>query len=174
MDDHRTQHLVALAKQGDPAALNQLCSVYGERVRRIIRFRMGSKLRSKLDSVDVVQDALIQAMGNLENFSYKNEGDFLRWLCKIAENKFHDIYDKFHAEKRYISKEIPLKRKARQTESYSFGVTGPIETTTPSLILVHPDNVYIGLCEKRHGLTLCGKIRKVKPCLQAFSIILLE
>jgi len=57
MEDHKTQHLVALAKQGDPSALNQLCSVYGERVRRIIRLRLDRKFRPKLDSVDVVQDA---------------------------------------------------------------------------------------------------------------------
>ena len=135
MNDHKTQQLVTLAKQGDPYALNQLCSVYGERVRRIIRLRIGAKLRSKLDSVDVVQDALIQAIGNLENFSYRNEGDFLKWLCKIAENKFHDIFDKFHADKRYIGKEIPFKREARQTERCSFGAAGPIGTTTPSVIL---------------------------------------
>ncbi len=135
VNDHTTQHLVALAKQGDSSALNQLCSVYGERVRRIIRLRMGAKLRSKLDSVDVVQEALIQALGNLKGFTYQNEGDFLRWLCKIAENKFHDVYDKFHADKRYIGKEIPFKQEARWTESGSFGATGPVRTTTPSAIV---------------------------------------
>jgi len=75
MDNHNTQHLVTLAKEGDESALNQLCSVYGERVRRIIRLRMDRKLRPKLDSVDVVQDALILALGGLKDFKYRNEGD---------------------------------------------------------------------------------------------------
>jgi RNA polymerase sigma-70 factor (ECF subfamily) len=96
---------------------------------------MGAELRSKFDSVDVVQDALIQAMGNLKDFTYRDEGDFLRWLCKIAENKLHDAYDKFHADKRYIHKEIPFKEEARQTENSVFGVTGPVGTTTPSVIV---------------------------------------
>ena len=135
MDDHKTQHLVVLAKQGDTSALNQLCSVYGERVRRIIRLRMGAELRSKLDSVDVVQDALIQAMENLTDFTYRNEGDFLRWLCRIAENKFHDIFEKFHADKRDIRREIPFKRETRRTESDFFGAAGPVGTTTPSVIV---------------------------------------
>ena len=39
---------------------------------------------------------------------------------------------------------------------------------------VHPVNEYVGLSKKRHGLTLSGKLRKVKPCLRVFSIIRLE
>ena len=135
MENHKTQHLVALAKEGDESALNQLCSVYGERVRRIIRFRMDRKLRPKLDSVDVVQDALILALGGLQNFTYKNEGDFLRWLSRIAENKLRDIFDKFHADKRDVHKEIPFKKRGRSTEGSSVGAAGPMRTTTPSVIV---------------------------------------
>lgn len=134
MDNHKTQRLVALAKDGDEFALNQLCSVYGERVRRIIRLRLDHKLRPKLDSVDVVQDALIQALGGLKDFNYRNEGDFLRWLCRIAENKLRDIFDKFHADKRDVHKEIPFKKEGRSTESGSVGAAGPMHTTTPSVI----------------------------------------
>ena len=42
------------------------------------------------------------------------------------------------------------------------------------LFLVLPSNAQVGLRKKRHGLTLYGKIRKVKPCLPVFSIIRLE
>jgi RNA polymerase sigma-70 factor (ECF subfamily) len=135
MDNHKTQHLVALAKEGDKSALNQLCSVYGERVRRIIRLRLDRKLRPKLDSVDVVQDALILALGGLKDFNYKNEGDFLRWLSTIAENKLRDILDKFHADKRDIHKEIPFKKEGRSTEGDSVGAAEPMRTTTPSVIM---------------------------------------
>jgi len=135
MDNRKTQNLVALAKEGDESALNQLCSVYGERVRRIIRLRLDHKLRPKLDSVDVVQDALILAMGGLKDFTYKNEGDFLRWLSTIAENKLRDILDKFHTEKRDVHKEIPFKKEGGSTEGGSIGAAGPIRTTTPSVIV---------------------------------------
>ena len=134
MDNHKTQHLVALAKKGNQSALNQICSVYGERVRRIIRLRLDQKLRSKVDSVDVVQDALILALRGLKDFNYRNEGDFLRWLSKIAENKLQDILDKFHADKRDVNKEIPFKKEGRSTEGGSIGAAGPMRTTTPSVI----------------------------------------
>ena len=133
--DQKTQQLVVLAKEGDQSAINQLCRIYGERVRRIIRLRIGRKLRPKLDSVDVVQDALILALGGLKNFTYRNEGDFLRWLSRIAENRLHDILDRFHAEKRDVRREIPFKREENSTERGSLGVAGPLETTTPSVLL---------------------------------------
>jgi RNA polymerase sigma-70 factor (ECF subfamily) len=131
MGNHKTQNLVDLAKKGDENALNQLYSIYGERVRRIIRIRLDKKLRPKLDSIDIVQDALILALEGLENFTYKNEGDFLRWLSTIAENKLHDIVDKFHTDKRDVHKEIPFKIEGRDG---SVGAAGPMRTTTPSVI----------------------------------------
>ncbi len=134
MAEHKTQHLVALAQEGDEAAVSQLCSVYGERVRRIIRLRLDQRLRPKLDSVDVVQDALILALGGLQDFTYKNEGDFLRWLSKIAENRLRDILDGFHADKRDVNKEIPFKKEGRSTEDGSIGAAGPMGDTTPSVI----------------------------------------
>ncbi len=134
MENQKTQHLVALAKEGNEDALNQLCSVYGERVRRIVRLRLSKKLRPKLDSVDIVQDALVLAMGGLKDFTYKSEGDFLRWLSKIAENRLRDMFDKFHAEKRDVHKEIPFK-KGRSTDAGSLGPPEPVRDTTPSVIV---------------------------------------
>jgi len=100
-----------------------------------MRFRLNQKLRSKLDTVDVVQDALILALGGLKDFTYRNEGDFLRWLSRIAENKLRDIFDEFHADKRDIRKEIPFKEQKRSAEDAFFGAIGPMGTTTPSVIM---------------------------------------
>ncbi|MFC1603898.1 sigma-70 family RNA polymerase sigma factor [Planctomycetota bacterium] len=134
-DDRKTQHLVTMAKAGDQSAIEQLCRVYGERVRRIIRLRIDRKLRPKIDSVDVVQDALILALAGLKDFTYKNEGDFLRWLSRIAENKLHDIIDRFYADKRDIRREIPFKKEESNSEEGSFRFAGPLETKTPSVLL---------------------------------------
>ncbi len=135
IDDQKTQHLVALAKGGNQPAINQLCRIYGERVRRIVRLRMDWKLRSKLDSVDVVQDALILALAGLKDFTYRDEGDFLRWLSRIAENKLLDIFKKFHADKRDIRKEISFKQEGSNIDGWCYGASEPMGTTTPSVIM---------------------------------------
>lgn len=132
---HKTQHLVVLAKDGDKSALNQLYGVYAERVRRIIRLRMGKEIRPKLDSMDLVQDALLSALGGLGDFTYKNEGDFLRWLSRIAQNALRDNLDKLHAAKRDIRKEVRLDNYRPATGAGFVGTPGPIEATTPSVIM---------------------------------------
>jgi RNA polymerase sigma-70 factor (ECF subfamily) len=148
-----TRHLVTLAKEGDRTALEQLCQVYGEQVHWIVRFRMGGEIRSKLDSMDLVQDAFVLALQDLEDFTYRNEGDFLRWLSKIAENRIRDNVKKLHADKRNIRKEVPILNRVSTTERSSSGVLGPVATTTPSVIV-----------SKREDLDKLGKaIDKLRP-----------
>ena len=130
-----TQHLVTLAKEGDRTALEKLCQVYGERVHWIVRFRMGGEIRSKLDSMDVVQDAFVLALQDLADFTYQDEGDFLRWMSKIVENRIRDNVKKLHADKRNIRKEVSLRNRLPTTKRSSAGAVGPIATTTPSVIV---------------------------------------
>ena len=132
---NKTQHLIVLAKDGDESALEQLCRVYSERVRWIVRLRMGGELRSKLESMDLAQDVFISALRDLENFTYRNEGDFLRWLSKIAENRLRDNLDRLHANKRDIRKEVQLKSYEPTTGDSFVAALGPIDTTTPSVIM---------------------------------------
>jgi len=131
----KTRHLVALAKDGDESALDQLCKVYGERVRWVVRLRMGKELRSKMESMDLVQDALVCALRDIGKFTYKSEGDFLRWLSEIAENRLRDNLDKLHADKRDIRKEVRLNSHRSADENSFTGAIGPVDATTPSAIM---------------------------------------
>lgn len=131
----QTQNLVILAQNGDQSALDRLCKVYNERVLRIVRIHMGSELRTKLQSMDLVQDAFISAIRGLDNFTYKNEGDFLRWVSKITENRLRDNIDNLHADKRDIRKEIPLNNNSSTTQDTFVGISGPVDKATPSLIM---------------------------------------
>jgi RNA polymerase sigma-70 factor (ECF subfamily) len=95
---------------------------------------MGKELRSRMESMDLVQDAFISALRSLGNFSYKNEGDFLRWLSQIAENRLRDHVEKLHTDKRDIRKEIPLNNHRDGQDSF-VRAPGPVVATTPSMIL---------------------------------------
>jgi RNA polymerase sigma-70 factor (ECF subfamily) len=132
---HKTQELITLAREGDRRALDQLFSVYGERIRRIIRLRMGKELRSKLESMDLVNEALMCAVRDLKEFSYRDEGDFLRWLAQIAENRIRDNLDRLHAGKRDIRKESPLDDDTSKGTNRHNRVQQLAVSTTPSAIL---------------------------------------
>jgi RNA polymerase sigma-70 factor (ECF subfamily) len=131
----KTRNLVVLAKEGDQSALNQLYSVYADRVRWMVRFRMSKELRSRLESMDLVQEILAHAFSGLDKFTYSNEGDFVRWLSRIAENELRGSLKKLHADKRDIRKEVRLNTP-RSTLEESFAVAlDPIDATTPSAII---------------------------------------
>jgi RNA polymerase sigma-70 factor (subfamily 1) len=131
---HKTQKLVSLAQDGDNSALDQLCRIYSERVLRIVRFRMGRELRGKLESMDLVQDAFVAAVKDLDKFEYRDEGDFLRWMSKIAENKIRDSLKRLHANKRDIRREVPIDHSAPTEGDNCTRMPEPIMTTTPSVI----------------------------------------
>lgn len=134
---HNTDQLVLSAQKGDRTALEQLCSIYAERIRRIVRLRVGPQLRSQLESMDLVQDALIAAVTGLKDFRNHDDGDFMRWLAKIAENRIRDHIDHIHAAKRDIRRHVQLENKADENEG-SYGKTCPyipIVTTTPSVLM---------------------------------------
>lgn len=130
----KTQELVALAKDGDSAAANQLCSLYADRVRWMVRLRMGKELRSKLESMDLVQETLVQALRGLSGFTYKTEGDFVRWLSKIAENELRGSLRKLHAEKRDMRREVRFDNYRSPASGAFVGTPELIRTTTPSLV----------------------------------------
>ena len=132
----RTQQLVALAQEGDTSALDQLCGVYTERVRRIVRFRMGPELRSQLESMDLVQEALIDAVKDLDAFTYASEGDFLRWLARIVENTIRDNVDRMHAARRDVRRQVALGQIATRTGRAPADAGLPAAATTPSAVLL--------------------------------------
>jgi RNA polymerase sigma-70 factor (ECF subfamily) len=101
----------------------------------MMRLRMNKEIRSKMESMDLAQDTLIHALQGLGNFTYKNEGDFIRWLSKIAQNTFLDNVDKLYADKRDIRKEVPFGSSGQTTGGRVFGIPVPLETTTPSVIM---------------------------------------
>lgn len=136
----RTQELVARAKEGDSFAWEQLCGVYGERIRRVIRLRMGGELRSQLDSMDLVQEAMIAAVQGLDRFQCRKEGDFLRWMASVAENKIRDQVDRMHAGKRDVRRQVPLEADKPQADAA--GIQDQIlAATTPSMLLSQSEDL---------------------------------
>jgi RNA polymerase sigma-70 factor, ECF subfamily len=137
----KTQALVALAQAGDPSAHSQLCHVYAERVQWMVRFRMGRELRSKLESVDLVQNTLVRVLNGIKGFTYENEGDFVRWLSKIVENEVRANLKHLHAQKRDIRKERQLEDHGSDAGQGFTGTPGPVALTTPSIMMSRKEDL---------------------------------
>jgi RNA polymerase sigma-70 factor (ECF subfamily) len=88
------------ARAGDRSAYDQLFALHRERALLFVRARLGPGLRAHLDSMDVLQDAYLAAHRDFGKFEHTDDGAFLRWLCRIIENRLRDGKDYFGARKR--------------------------------------------------------------------------
>jgi RNA polymerase sigma-70 factor (ECF subfamily) len=100
--------LVRRAQDGEPDALGRLCERYYERVRRIVRVRLGQGLRGAMDSGDVLQETFAAAVKDFERFEVRDEGGLIHWLARIAENRIRAAARHARADKRDRGREVPL------------------------------------------------------------------
>jgi RNA polymerase sigma-70 factor (ECF subfamily) len=105
--DSITKTLCLRAQAGDREAYDRLFSLHADRALLFIRARLGPKLRAKIESVDVLQDAYLAAHQAFDRFEYADDGSFLRWLCRIIENRIRDANAHFGAQKRQA---VPLPK----------------------------------------------------------------
>ena len=111
IDNQQTMRLVAGAKSGNKDAVEKLYTNYSDKILQIVRKRMGGQLREKMQSMDIVQDALLGVFNNLDGFTYKREDDFIKYVSSIVENRIRDKNSYFHAQKRDIQKETRLYKQ---------------------------------------------------------------
>jgi len=103
-----TLQLVRRVQGGDRAALQPLFERYYERVRRIVRVRLGAPLRRRLDSGDIVQETFLAALQGFGRFDLRDEAALIHWLSVLAENRIRDAADFHGAGKRAAGREVPL------------------------------------------------------------------
>jgi len=135
-DPTSTQALLQLVQIGDKEALNELYSRYLVRVLAAVRARLGAELRGKLESWDVVQDALLASLKNVQSFNQSSEGAFLFWLTKVVENRIRDQLDHFRAEKRDHRLEKPLAGPRSADSSAPLDIPESSAVPTPSKVLI--------------------------------------
>lgn len=102
-----TISLLRLAQNGDRHAVNDLYARFGPRLETVVRMRLGPRLRKKLETCDIVQDALLAALPHVERAEFESGGAFFHWLTKLVENRIRDMADHFGAQKRDAAREAP-------------------------------------------------------------------
>ena len=101
-------HLAAQARDGDAIALEDLLVRYQDRLRRIVRVRLGARLRAKVESMDIVQEAMLVAARKIGDADLRSSAAIINWLSRIAENKIHDANDYFTAQRRDRGREAQM------------------------------------------------------------------
>ena len=116
-----TVELLHKARQGDEGALNRLLERCIPALRRWARGRMPAAARNGLETADLVQDAVLRALGAAQQFTPGT--NFKAWIFTILRNLFRSEYRKRRrevedAEGRYAD---TLKSQPEQMGRVEFG-----------------------------------------------------
>ena len=82
--------LVARAQSGDELARDVLIERYLPRLRHWASGRLPASSRGMLDTVDVVDEAIMRAMGRLDSFEVRGDGALLAYLRQAVMNRLRD------------------------------------------------------------------------------------
>ena len=84
--------LIERAGHGDEAARRELLELYRDHLRRMVAARLDRRLRSRVDASDVVQEALTDAAGRLDEYLRDQPMPFLRWLRQLAGERIRETH----------------------------------------------------------------------------------
>jgi RNA polymerase sigma factor (sigma-70 family) len=97
--------LLLKAQSGDDEALNRLLARYLPRLRRWAKGRLPAGLRSMLDTGDLVQEAIINALPHLNTLEIRSERALQFYLQQAVKNRVIDLHKR--ARRRPAREEIP-------------------------------------------------------------------
>ena len=102
--------LLLKAQSGDNDALNQLLTRYLPRLRRWASGRLPWGRRTMLDTGDLVQDAIINALPHLNKLEIRSERALFFYLQRAVKNRIIDLHKR--ARRRPIREELPEHAEA--------------------------------------------------------------
>ena len=83
--------LMARARAGQDEALGELCALYRNYLRMVVRTGLGPKLRQRVELSDVVQEALVEVVRQFPQFTGENEAALVGWLRRLVSQKLADL-----------------------------------------------------------------------------------
>jgi len=104
----RTAQLLSRWHAGDGKSLDELVERHLPWLHGQVRLRLGPLLRSKAETCDYVQDAMMQFLRYGPRFTLSDENHFRALLFRIVENTLRNKHDWFTARRREIARERPL------------------------------------------------------------------
>ena len=117
LDTISDDELVALFKQGDESAFEQLLRRYDEKIKLIIANNVWDADERK----DVYQTICINILRSLRSGGfYKSQGTFANWICTVSKNAALQIYRDNKRDKTFSYEKVFYCNEQLSFESTSF------------------------------------------------------
>lgn len=124
------EQLLARARAGDSSALGALLGLYRNYLRLLAQPRIGVRLQQRLDASDVVQETLMEAYRDFEDFEGNREQQILSWLRRILVRNLADAVKYHRAHRRDLERQQSIEAFVDRSTKAVQALAA--ETSTPS------------------------------------------
>src|SRR5947209_3456343 len=83
--------LIARARAGQADALGELCALYRNYLRMVVRAGLGPRLRERVELSDVVQETLVEVVRQFPRFAGQDEAALVGWLRRLVGQRLADL-----------------------------------------------------------------------------------
>lgn len=129
--ERSVEELLRRAQAGDHQALAELFEPFRDRILRIARVRIGTRLATRVDPEDIVQMTLVNAWQHLGTFDASKPHLLVNWFAVIAENCIRDEVKKGRSGKRDVNLEVQIET-LRPNGGSTVAIPIPGPSGTPS------------------------------------------
>lgn len=108
-------------RKGESGGLEDFVRRYGPKLLVFINYKLGEKLRGKVEAEDVLQDFFTSLVENREGFLDKvDQRGIHRTIYRLVENRIKDLFERhFQTKKRNSSLEVRESPGARSRSGFS-------------------------------------------------------
>jgi RNA polymerase sigma-70 factor, ECF subfamily len=103
--------LLARARSGETDALGELCVLYRNYLRMVVRSGLGPKLRERVELSDVVQEVLVEVVRQFPRFNGETEAAVLGWMRRLVGQRLADL-GRYHSRAKRAGDAMALKLHA--------------------------------------------------------------
>src|SRR3954463_4035692 len=130
--DPTASDLIRRVRAGEQGAREQLFDRYHAYLHVLARAQLGRHLRGKCDSMDVVQETLMEAHRDFAAFQGCHEPELLAWLRRILSHNLFNEARRFAAQQRDATREVSLDHVRAGVENSSMILARGLAANTPS------------------------------------------
>ena len=84
-------------------------------LRLLAQAHLGDPLKKKVDASDIVQQTLLQAHQDWDQFKGKNEAQLVAWLKQILRNRLIDMARHWKGQKRDLGRDVDLQQRVEDS-----------------------------------------------------------
>jgi RNA polymerase sigma factor (sigma-70 family) len=120
-----TIEILERIRSGTPSGLDDFVRLFGPKLLAFINYKLGPKLRGKVESEDVLQDFFAAVVEHREGFLDKvDQRGVHRTVYRMVENHIKDLFEKhFQTQKRDAHLEVREARSAAGSASGGFSLS---------------------------------------------------